>query len=94
VVVGTCGERLLCSWLKQVGCLVFVSVHNRLQVVFVLNADDSGHIQTPVPGTRGGPDLQRGIEWLLVDGMTVSQHSCLLFSMADSARCRQLSGTR
>jgi hypothetical protein len=47
-----------------------------LQVVFVLNADDSGHIQTPVPGTPGGPDLKRTIDWVLVDGMMVSEHSC------------------
>lgn len=42
-----------------------------LQVVFVLNADDSGQIQTPVPGMPGGPELGRSIDWLLVDGMTV-----------------------
>lgn len=40
-------------------------------MVFVLNADDSGHIQTPVPGSPGGPQLQRSIDWVLVDGMTV-----------------------
>jgi hypothetical protein len=43
-----------------------------LQVVYVLNADDSGVIKTAVPGTTGGPELQRSIDWVLLDGMTVS----------------------
>lgn len=46
------------------------SIPEDLQVVFVLNADDSGQIQTPVPGMPGGPELGRSIDWLLVDGMT------------------------
>lgn len=54
-----CDELTLC-------CGVFA-----LQVVFVLNADDSGQIQTPVPGMPGGPELGRSIDWVLVDGMTV-----------------------
>jgi hypothetical protein len=53
------------------------------QVVFVLQANDSGHIVTPLPGSssnssssssqeQGGvPELQRPIDWLLVDGMQV-----------------------
>lgn len=44
-----------------------------LQVVFVLNADDSGRIQTPVPGTPEGPPLTRSIDWVLLDGMAVRQ---------------------
>jgi hypothetical protein len=43
-----------------------------LQVVYVLQADDEGQIVTPLPGAAGGLQLQRSIDWLLVDGMTVS----------------------
>lgn len=46
------------------------SIPEDLQVVFVLNADDSGRIQTPVPGTPEGPPLTRSIDWVLLDGMT------------------------
>lgn len=42
-----------------------------LQVVYVLQADDAGQVVTPVPGQPGGPELQRPIDWLLLDGMTV-----------------------
>lgn len=38
----------------------------------MLNADDSGAIKTAIPGTPGGPELQRNIDWVLLDGMTVS----------------------
>lgn len=41
-------------------------------MVYVLNADDSGAIKTAIPGTPGGPELQRNIDWVLLDGMTVS----------------------
>ncbi len=41
------------------------------QVVYVLQADDSGSIVTPLPGAPGGPPLSRTVDWLLVDGMTV-----------------------
>jgi hypothetical protein len=41
------------------------------QVVYVLNADDSGAIKTAIPGNPGGPELQRSIDWVLLDGMTV-----------------------
>lgn len=47
--------------------------HCRVQVVYVLQADDSGQIVTPIPGAAGGPAQQRSIEWILVDGMTVSR---------------------
>jgi hypothetical protein len=43
-----------------------------LQVVYVLQANDEGQIVTPLPGADSGMQLQRSIEWLLVDGMTVS----------------------
>lgn len=56
---------------QQSHWLLCCSIFCLLQIVFVLNADDSGHIKTPVPGTPGGPDLQRSIDWVLVDGMTV-----------------------
>ncbi|WIA10122.1 hypothetical protein OEZ85_010329 [Tetradesmus obliquus] len=41
-----------------------------LQVVYVLQANDAGQIVTPLPGAGAGQQLQRSIEWLLVDGMT------------------------
>jgi hypothetical protein len=42
------------------------------QVVYVLQANDDGQIVTPLPGAAGALQLQRSIDWLLVDGMTVS----------------------
>jgi hypothetical protein len=42
------------------------------QVVYVLQANDAGQIVTPLPGADASMQLQRSIEWLLVDGMTVS----------------------
>jgi hypothetical protein len=51
------------------------------QVVFVLNADDSGCIKTPIPGTPGGPVLQRSIDWLLVDGMQVRKGTVMLAAL-------------
>jgi hypothetical protein len=42
-----------------------------LQVVYVLQADDDGHIVTQLPAGRQGATQQRPVDWLLVDGMTV-----------------------
>eukprot|EP00775_Hariotina_reticulata_P010897 gene10897-11051_t len=39
------------------------NIPDNLQVVYVLQAADDGHIVTPLPG--------QAVDWLLVDGMTV-----------------------
>eukprot|EP00879_Flechtneria_rotunda_P010912 GHRR01011403.1.p1 GENE.GHRR01011403.1~~GHRR01011403.1.p1 ORF type:complete len:272 (+),score=72.07 GHRR01011403.1:383-1198(+) len=45
-------------------------ISSDLQVMYVLHANDEGQIVNQLPGAGDATQLQRSIEWLLVDGMT------------------------